>query len=35
MKKFGEFLKALFTQNLGIKFLAILLAAITVVFINI
>lgn len=35
MKKFGQFLKDLFTKNIGIKLLAIALAAVVVVLINI
>lgn len=35
MKKFGQFLKNLFTKNVGIKLLAIFLAACAVVLINI
>lgn len=35
MKKFGKFLKDLFTKNIGIKLLALVLAAIAVVLINI
>lgn len=35
MKKFGKFLKDLFTKNFGIKLLALVLAAIAVVLINI
>ncbi len=35
MKKFGKFLKDVFTKNIGIKLLALLLAALAVVFINI
>lgn len=35
MKKFGNFLKGLFTKNIPIKILAILLAALAVIFINI
>lgn len=35
MKKFGKFLKDVFTKNLGIKLLAVVLAALAVVFINI
>ena len=34
MKKFGEFLKGLFTKNIPIKILAIVLAALTVMLIN-
>lgn len=34
MKKFGKILKNVFTKNLGIKLLALLLAAVTVVLIN-
>lgn len=34
MKKFGKILKDIFTKNLPIKLLAIVLAAITVLFIN-
>lgn len=34
MKKFGKFLAGLFTKNIPIKLLAIVLAAVTVVFIN-
>lgn len=35
MKKFGKFLKDAFTKNLGIKFLAVLLAVFTVIIINV
>lgn len=35
MKKFGKFLKDVFTKNIGIKILALVLAAIAVVLINI
>lgn len=35
MKKFGKFLKDLFTKNIVIKLLAFVLAAIAVVLINI
>lgn len=35
MKKIGKFFKDLFTKNLGIKLLALILAAIAVVLINI
>lgn len=35
MKKFGKFLKDLFTKNIGIKLLALVLAAVAVVLINI
>ncbi len=35
MKKFGKFLSELFTVNIGIKLLAIGLAAVVVAFINI
>lgn len=35
MNKFGKFLKDLFTKDIGIKILAIALAVITVIFINI
>lgn len=35
MKKFGKFLKNLFTKNIGIKLLALFLAACAVVLINI
>lgn len=35
MKKFGKFLSDLFTKNVGLKLLAILLAAVVVVLINI
>lgn len=35
MKKFGKFLAGLFTKNIPIKLLAIVLAAIAVVLINI
>ena len=35
MKKIGEFLKGLFTKNVPIKLLAILLAVLTVILINI
>lgn len=34
MKKFGQFLKDVFTKNIGIKLLAIFLAAVAVVFVN-
>lgn len=34
MKKFGEFLKEFFTKNIPIKILAIVLAALTVMLIN-
>ena len=35
MKKFGKFLKDVFTKNIVIKILALVLAAIAVVLINI
>ncbi len=35
MKKFGKFLKTLFTKDIGILILSIVLAIITVIFINI
>ena len=35
MKKFGKFLKDVFTKNIGIKLLALVLAAIAVVLVNI
>lgn len=35
MKKFNKILKDIFTKNIGLKLLAILVAALTVVFINI
>ena len=35
MKNFGKFLKDVFTKNIGIKILALALAALAVVFINI
>lgn len=35
MKKFGKFIKDLFTVNVGLKVLAIALAAIVVALINI
>ena len=35
MKKFGKFLKEIFTKNIVIKLLALVLAAIAVVLINI
>ena len=35
MKKFGQFLKDLFTKNIGIKILAFVLAVLAVAFINI
>ncbi len=34
MKKIGRFILDLFTKNIGIKLLAILLAALSVIFIN-
>ena len=34
MKKFSEFLKGLFTKNIPIKILAVVLAALTVLLIN-
>lgn len=34
MKKFSEFIKSLFTEYLSIKILAIVLAALTVLLIN-
>ena len=35
MKKFGKFLKDLFTKNVGLKLLSLVLAAIVVMLINI
>ena len=35
MKKFGKFMKDLFTKNIGLKILALVLAAVAVVLINI
>lgn len=35
MKKFGKFLKDFFTTNIGIKFLALAIAAVTVFLLNI
>lgn len=35
MKKFGKFLKNVFTKNIDVKILALVLAAIAVVLINI
>lgn len=35
MKKFNKFLKDVFTKNIDIKLLAIVLAVISVIFINI
>ena len=35
MRKFGEFLKGLFTKNIPIKLLAIFIAVLTVILINI
>lgn len=35
MKKFGKILLGLFTKNLPLKILALALAAVTVIFINI
>ena len=35
MKKFGKFLAGLFTKNIPLKLLAIVIAAVTVVLINI
>ncbi len=35
MKKFGKFLKDFFTKNIPVKLLALVLAALTVLFINI
>lgn len=35
MKKFGKFILGLFTKNLPLKILALVLAAIIVIFINI
>lgn len=35
MKKFGKFLAGIFTKNIGIKILAVLLAAFVVAAINI
>jgi hypothetical protein len=34
MKKIGKFFKDLFTKNIGLKFLALVLAVFAVVFIN-
>lgn len=34
MKKLGKILKDIFTKNLGIKFLALVMAALTVLIIN-
>lgn len=34
MKKIGKFFRDLFTKNIPIKLLAIVLAALTIVFIN-
>lgn len=34
MKKIGKFFAGLFTKNTGIKFLALIVAALTVAFIN-
>ncbi len=35
MKKLGKFLKEFFTKNIPVKLLALVLAALTVLFINI
>ncbi len=35
MKKFNKFIKDVFTKNIDIKLLALVIAAITVIFINI
>ena len=35
MKKFGKVLKDFFTKNIGIKFLALAVAAVTVFLLNI
>ena len=35
MKNFGKFLKDVFTKNIGIKLLALVLAALAVVLVNI
>ncbi len=35
MKKFGKFIVSVFTKNIGIKILALVLAAIAVALINI
>lgn len=35
MKKFGKFLKDLFTKNIGLKILALVLAAVAVMLVNI
>lgn len=35
MKKFGKFLKEFFTTNIPVKLLALALAALTVLFINV
>ena len=35
MKKFGKFLKDFFTKNIPVKLLALALAVLTVLFINI
>lgn len=35
MKKFGKFLKDVFTKNIGIKLLALILAVLAVALINI
>ncbi len=35
MKKLGKFLKDFFTKNIPVKLLALVLAALTVLFINI
>lgn len=35
MKNFGKFLKGLFTKDLPIKLLAIAIAVVTVIFINV
>ncbi len=35
MKKFGNFIKGVFTRNMGLKFLALVLAALAVMLINV
>ena len=35
MKKFGKFLKDLFTKNIAIKLLAVALAVLTILFIKV
>ena len=35
MKKFSQFMKDLFTKNIGLKILALVLAAVAVMLINI